>query len=235
VSFATGASSPDIRVVVADDQAAVREGPVMLLGLLGGIEVVGAAADGAEALDHVRRLQPDVVLMDLRMPRVDGVAATAAIARDHPATQVVVLTTYADDASVEAALAAGAIGFLTKDAGRDDIRRALEAAAAGQALLDRQVQRRLLEGWRSAPGSGGRSEPPEIPQSAAAPDGLTGRELEVLRLIAEGLANSEIAGKLYVSEATVKTHINHIFAKTGCRDRAQAVAYAHRIGLAGPG
>ncbi len=228
--FTTEPVGPAIRVVVADDQAAVREGLVTLLGLVGRIEVVGAAADGAEAVDQVRRLRPDVVLMDLRMPGVDGVAATAAIVRDHPATQVVVLTTYADDESVEAALAAGAIGFLTKDAGREDIRRALEAAAAGQSLLDRRVQKRLIESWRPVVQPARYEAPPPVP----APDGLTVREVEVLGLIADGLANAEIAGRLYVSEATVKTHINHIFAKTGCRDRAQAVAYAHRLGLADP-
>jgi DNA-binding NarL/FixJ family response regulator len=221
---------------VADDQAAVREGLVTLLGLVGRIEVVGSAADGAEAVDQVRRLRPDVVLMDLRMPRVDGVAATSAIVRNHPGTQVVVLTTYADDESVESALAAGAIGFLTKDAGREDIRRALEAAAAGQSLLDRRVQHRLVEGWRPGPGSPVQPGPGDPGQSTGpAPDGLTVREVEVLRLIASGLANAEIASRLYVSEATVKTHINHIFAKTGCRDRAQAVAYAHRLGLADSG
>jgi DNA-binding NarL/FixJ family response regulator len=221
---------------VADDQAAVREGLVTLLGLVGRIEVVGSAADGAEAVDQVRRLRPDVVLMDLRMPRVDGVAATSAIVRNHPGTQVVVLPTYADDESVESALAAGAIGFLTKDAGREDIRRALEAAAAGQSLLDRRVQHRLVEGWRPGPGSPVQPGPGDPGQSTGpAPDGLTVREVEVLRLIASGLANAEIASRLYVSEATVKTHINHIFAKTGCRDRAQAVAYAHRLGLADSG
>jgi DNA-binding NarL/FixJ family response regulator len=167
--------------------------------------------------------RPDVVLMDLRMPVLDGVGATATVRRDHPATQVVVLTTYADDESVIAALSAGATGYLTKDASRDDIRRAVEAAAAGQAVLDPEVQAALLHAAR-APGSPARP--------AVLPDGLTEREGEVLSLISEGLSNQEIARRLYVSEATVKTHVNRIFAKTHSRDRAAAVAYAHRHGLA---
>jgi DNA-binding NarL/FixJ family response regulator len=210
--------------VVADDQTVIREGLVTLLETMPGIEVVGAAADGEEAVALVASSTPDVVLMDLRMPRVDGVEATKRIRTDHPATQVVVLTTYADDESIVGALRAGAIGYLTKDAGRDHIRRALEAAASGQAVLDPGVQARLVDfATTAAPtGAGG-----------PLPDGLTGREGEVLRLIASGLSNAEIAARLYVSEVTIKTHVNHIFTKTGSRDRSQAVAYAHRRGLVG--
>ena len=209
-----------MRVVVADDQTVVREGLVTLLGTMAGIEVVGSAADGEEAVRLVADLTPEVVLMDLRMPRVDGVEATRRIRADHPETQVVVLTTYADDESIVGALRAGAIGYITKDAGRDHIGRALEAAASGQAVLDPAVQARLVD-VATLPGSGG----------GPLPDGLTEREAEVLRLIAAGRSNAEIGRELFVSEATVKTHVNRIFAKTGSRDRSQAVAYAHRRGL----
>ena len=210
-----------MRVLVADDQAAVREGLVTLIETLPGFEVVGAASSGDAAVALVERDAPDVVLMDLRMPGGDGIEATRRIRQAHPATRVVVLTTYADDASIGGALRAGAIGYLTKDAGRDDIRRALEAAAAGQAVMDPEVQARLLQtSTLAATGTG------------APPDGLTEREVEVLRLMAAGLSNTEICRQLYVSEATVKTHINHIFTKTNSRDRSQAVAYAHRRGLA---
>jgi DNA-binding NarL/FixJ family response regulator len=207
-----------MRVVVADDQTAVREGLTTILELMPGIDVVGAAADGAEAVELVREHGPDVVLMDLRMPRLDGVEATRQIRERHPQTQVVVLTTYADDESILAALAAGAVGFLTKNAGRDEIRRALEAGQSGHAHLDPAAHAVLVEA------AGERSRPPLEP----APDGLTPREREVLALMAEGLSNREIAAALYLTEATVKTHVNHIFAKTRSRDRAQAIAYAHR-------
>ncbi len=213
-----------VRVVVADDQTVVREGLVTLLETMPGIEVVGSASDGEEAVALVAELCPEVVLMDLRMPRVDGVEATKRIRADHPGTQVVVLTTYADDESIVGALRAGAIGYLTKDAGRDHIGRALEAAASGQAVLDPAVQARLVD-VATLPGTGGEGGP--------LPDGLTEREAEVLRLIAAGRSNAEIGSDLFVSEATVKTHVNRIFAKTGSRDRSQAVAYAHRHGLVG--
>jgi DNA-binding NarL/FixJ family response regulator len=210
-----------MRVLVADDQAAVREGLVTLIETLPGFEVVGAASSGDAVLALVERHAPDVVLMDLRMPGGDGIEATRRIRQAHPATRVVVLTTYADDASIGGALRAGAIGYLTKAAGREDIRRALEAAAAGQAVMDPEVQARLLQtSTLAATGSG------------TAPDGLTEREVEVLRLMAAGLSNTEICRHLYLSEATVKTHINHIFAKTNSRDRSQAVSYAYRRGLA---
>ncbi|MFJ1937584.1 response regulator [Kitasatospora sp. NPDC088160] len=221
------------RVLVVDDQTVVREGIVMLLGLLPGIEVVGAAADGEEAVALVERCHPDVVLMDLRMPRVDGVEATRRIRAAHPQTEVVVLTTYADDDSLFPALQAGARGYLTKDAGGEEIARAIADVRAGAAGLSPQIQLRLLERLSgpaagSAPGAGKPAgRPGELP------DGLTAREAEVLALIAEGLSNAEIAQRLFVSQATVKTHINNLFAKTAVRDRAQAVSYAFRHGITG--
>jgi DNA-binding NarL/FixJ family response regulator len=210
-----------VKVVVADDQTVVREGLVTLLQLLPGVEVVAAAANGQQAIDQVANHQPDVVLMDLRMPELDGVAATAVISREHPQTKVVVLTTYAEEDSVLAALAAGAVGYLTKDATRDDIHRALEAAANNQVLLDPQVASTVITATRGAPAAADAWPRP-------LPDDLTDREAEVLALIAAGLSNLEIARRLVIGESTVKTHVNRIFAKTGSRDRAQAVAYAHR-------
>ncbi|MEU0279855.1 response regulator transcription factor [Streptomyces sp. NPDC006195] len=213
------------RVIVADDQSVVREGIVMLLGLLPGIEVVGAARDGEEAVALVAELAPDVVLMDLRMPRCDGVEATRRIRAEHPGTQVVVLTTYADDDSLFAALRAGARGYLTKDAGGEEIVRAVDDVLAGQAGLAPAVQRRLLDRVTASPAA---------PAPAELPDGLTAREAEVLSLVAEGLSNKEIAQRLHIGAATVKTHINNLFAKTGVRDRAQAVRYAYQRGLIRP-
>ncbi|GGV92187.1 DNA-binding response regulator [Streptomyces gelaticus] len=215
------------RVVVADDQSVVREGIVMLLGLLPGIEVVGSAKDGEEAVALVAELAPDVVLMDLRMPRCDGVEATRRIRKDHPGTQVVVLTTFADDESLFPALQAGARGYLTKDAGGEEIVRAVQAVLSGEAGLSPSVQRRLLERVTMDP-------PPSPASGPQLPDSLTPRELEVLVLIAEGLSNTEIARRLHISQATVKSHINNLFAKTGVRDRAQAVRYAYVRGLAQP-
>jgi len=215
--------SDAIRVLVADDQRAVRDGLVMLVGLLDGVEVVGAAADGAEAVELVLRERPDVVLMDLRMPDVDGATATLRIRQQAPATQVLVLTTYADDQSLFPALEAGARGYLTKDAGADEIERAIRAVHAGRTHLDPAVQERLVAAALAAP-----PHPAEQPEL---PDGLTVREAEVLQLIATGLSNGEIASRLYLSNATVKTHVNRIFAKTGARDRAQAVRYAFDRGL----
>ena len=218
--------SDDVRVLICDDQAAVREGLATLLALSDGVTVAGTAANGAEAVAAVDREPPDVVLLDLRMPVMDGVEATRRIRTAHPEVQVVVLTTYADDESIVAALGAGAIGYLTKDSGRHDVARAVHAAAAGQAVMDAAVQQRLL---RAATAPVAVAEP-----AYAGDEGLTTRELDVLRLIALGLNNAEIAERLFVSEATVKTHVNHVFAKTGARDRAQAVAYAFRIGIVHP-
>ncbi|WP_393061418.1 response regulator [Streptomyces sp. LN549] len=216
------------RVVVADDQSVVREGIVMLLGLLPGIEVVGSAKDGEEAVALVAEHAPDVVLMDLRMPRCDGVEATRRIRTDFPGTQVVVLTTFADDDSLFPALRAGARGYLTKDAGGDEIVRAIQAVLSGEAGLSPTIQRRLLEQVTAGPLSRAVSGEPELP------DGMTPREAEVLVLIAEGMSNTEIARRLHISQATVKSHINNLFAKAGLRDRAQAVRYAYVRGLAQP-
>jgi DNA-binding NarL/FixJ family response regulator len=216
-----------VTVVVADDQSAVREGLVLLLGTLPGVAVIGEAEDGEAAVEAVAAKNPRVVLMDLNMPRCDGVEATRRIRASHPQTQVVVLTTYSDDDSIIGALQAGALGYLTKDATRAEIGRAVLAAAAGQAVLDPAVQQRLLSAAVRAPAAA-----PAGP--ATADDDLTPREAEVLRLIAAGKSNREIARALFVSEATVKTHVNRIFAKTGSRDRGQAVHYAYTRGYASP-
>jgi DNA-binding NarL/FixJ family response regulator len=220
-----------IRVLVADDQALIREGLETLLSFSPGIAVVGAARDGEEAVRLVAEHHPDVVLMDLRMPRCDGVEATRLINAAHPGTRVVVLTTYADDDSIFAALEAGAMGYLTKDAGAREIVQAIRTVHAGDALLDPAVQARVLRQLRGADGAGDGGVAPR--SAPALPDGLTAREAEVLGLIAQGLNNQEIAQRLVVSEATVKTHINNLFSKIGARDRAQAVVYAVRHGLAG--
>jgi DNA-binding NarL/FixJ family response regulator len=212
-----------VRVLAADDQRVVREGLAMLLGLLPDVEVVGTAADGEEVLALAAELRPDVILMDLRMPRMDGVEATRRLRERDPAVKVVVLTTYADDRSVLDALRAGALGYLTKDASAAEIQQALHRVAGGQAALDPAVQLHLVEAI--ADGA------PSAPSPAPLPDGLTPREAEVLTLIAAGLSNAEIAERLVVSEATVKSHVNHMLAKIGARDRAQAVGYAYRHGL----
>ena len=237
--------SGPIRVLLADDQRVVREGLVLLLGLLPQIEVVGAAADGEEAVEKAGALRPDVVLMDLRMPRCDGVEATRRLREREPGVKVIVLTTYADDRSVIDALRAGARGYLTKDAGADEIRRALEQVVSGQAVIDPAVQHHLVDAIAVGPGDGeggggraggggsdsaGGNGGPQRPL----PGGLTPREAEVLGLIAAGLSNAEIASRLVVSEATVKSHVNHLLAKIGARDRAQAVSYAYQHGIASP-
>ena len=219
-----------VSVVIADDQSAVREGLVLLLGTLPGIVVAGEAADGDAAVDLVAAVHPQVALMDLNMPGCDGVAATRRITADHPGTRVVVLTTYADDESIIGALQAGALGYLTKDAARAEIGRAVLAAAAGQAVLDPGVQQRLLSAAARAPEPSGSG----LSDSPGGDGELTPREAEVLRLIAAGQSNREIARSLFVSEATVKTHVNRIFAKTGSRDRAQAMRYAYTHGYAEP-
>ena len=218
-----------VTVVVADDQSAVRQGLVLLLGTVPGITVTGEAEDGEAAVEMVAAKNPQVVLMDLNMPRCDGVEATRRIRAEHPQTQVVVLTTYSDDESIAGALQAGAVGYLTKDSTRAEIGRAVHAAAAGQAVLDASVQQRLL----SAAAKALRPDPPlddEVDDEGT----LTPRESEVLRLIAAGQSNREIARTLFVSEATIKTHVNRIFTKTGSRNRAQAVHYAHAHGYTAP-
>lgn len=214
-----------IRVVLADDQTLVREGLTLMLGLMDGIEVVGVAADGEAAVTIAVDQRPDVALLDLRMPRTDGVEATTRLREQVPETAVVVLTTYADDESVLSALRAGARGYLTKDASSEEIERAVRDAAAGRTRLDPAVQERLVELVTAGPVPAGTSaDPPGGP--------LTERETEVVMLMAQGLSNREIAGQLFVTEATVKTHVNNVFTKLDVSDRAAAVAWAFRAGLA---
>lgn len=211
-----------LRVIVADDQAAVREPLAAVLGMAEDIDVVASAADGTEVLAAVAAGPVDVVLMDLRMPVMDGTEATRRLTEEHPEVAVVILTTFADDDSVLAALSAGASGYLTKNAGRQDITRAIRAAAAGQSVLDREVQNRLLQTVRTKPPAPGQPLPGD----------LTPREREVLTLIGQGLPNRAIAERLFISEATVKTHINNLFTKADIKDRADAVRLALGAGLA---
>ncbi len=218
--------SRSIRVLIADDQRVVREGLAMVLGLLPDVDVVGVASDGTEAVDLAGELCPDVVLMDLRMPRCDGIEATRLLHERQPEIKVVVLTTYADDRSVIDALQAGARGYLTKDAGGAEIRQALQQVLDDQAVIDPAVQHHLVNAIATA------TSAQSLRSSSRLPDGLTFREAEVLSLIATGLSNTEIAERLVVSEGTVKSHINHLFAKIDARDRAQAVTYAYQHGLA---
>lgn len=214
------AAEQAIRVIVVDDQDIVRDGLVTVLTLIDGIEVLAGGANGEEACELVDQYAPDVVLMDLRMPVLDGVAATRLISQQHPGTAVLVLTTFDDDASIAGALGAGARGYLTKDASRDDIAAALRSVARGHTTFDPGVSAKLLSRLNSGP--------MDEPLSDTVQQ-LTRREREVLRLIGEGLNNAEIADRLFVSPATVKTHINNLFAKLGLRDRAQAVRLANRL------
>ena len=212
-----------IRVIVVDDQQITREGLVALLDLIDDIDVVADGGDGAAALRLVGEHRPDVVLMDLRMPVMDGVDATVRITADYPDVAVLVLTTYADDESVASALQAGARGYLTKDAGRVEIANAVRAAAAGQSTFDATVAGKLVAALTGT-----------TPIPRTNPDGLTAREIEVLSLMADGLSNPEIATRLYIGQTTVKTHINNAFAKIGVRNRTEAVRYAYQHGLAQP-
>jgi len=216
------AAPASLRIVVADDQASVREGLVVLLDLLPDIEVVGSAADGEQALQVVAQEHPDAILLDLHMPVLDGIEATRRLTEQHPDVAVVVLTTFADDSSILAALQAGARSYLTKDADRAEIAQALRGAATGLAVLDPAVQATLL-----AAASGSAKAPPRN-----LPDGLTQREAEILCLIARGKTNPDIAAELYLSAHTVKSHINRIFAKTGSADRAASIRYARDHDLA---
>jgi DNA-binding NarL/FixJ family response regulator len=213
-----------VAIVVADDQTSVREGLVLMLDLLPDITVVGAATNGIEALALTAQHHPAVVLVDLHMPILDGIETTRRITAKHPDVAVVVLTTYADDTSILKALGAGARGYLTKNARRADIARAVHAAANGQSVLDPAVQAALL----SAANQPSQAEPPP---PAELPDGLTKREAEVLALIAQGHTNGDIAAALFLSGHTVKTHISRIFAKTGSQTRTQAARYAQQHGL----
>ncbi|GAB2700465.1 response regulator transcription factor [Microbacterium marinum] len=218
-----------VRVLIADDQSLIRLGFRMVLDAADGIEVVGEAGDGAEAIAATERLRPDVVLMDVRMPGVDGIAATARIARDHPEVRVLVLTTFDLDEYAFGALRAGAGGFLLKDAGREELVAAVRAVAAGEATLAPRIVRRMIE---LVTASGG-ADPAASPETAArAHDVLTARERDVLDSMARGLTNSEIADELYLGESTVKTHVGRILAKLPARDRVHAVLIAH--GLAEP-
>jgi DNA-binding NarL/FixJ family response regulator len=217
--------SQPMRVLVADDQRVVREGLTMVLGLLPDVEVVGSACDGDEAVAMAAELLPDVVLMDLRMPRCDGAEATRRLRERVPQVKVIVLTTYSDDRSVLTALRAGARGYLTKDAGRAEIRVALAQVLDNRAAIDPAVQHHVVDAIATGSSASDQSLLPPLPA------GLTPREAEVLSLIAAGRSNSEIAGQLDVSEGTVKSHINHLLAKIDARDRAQAVTFAYKHGL----
>lgn len=220
--------SDPVRVVVVDDQATIREALASMLDLDPRIDVVGTGANGQEAVTLVAQHRPDVLLTDLRMPVMDGARATEVVLADQPDLAVLLLTTFDDEESTLSALSAGARGYLTKEAGRAEILQAILAVATGQSVLDPQVQERLVRralGTPPAAAAHVRSE---------ADDGLTKRECEVLGLIADGLTNREIARRLYLSEATIKTHINNLFTKTAVRDRAQAIRYAYAHGLASP-
>jgi len=210
-----------IRVLLVDDHALARTGFRMVLDAEPDIEVVGEAANGTQAIHSAGRLHPDVVLMDVRMPELDGIAATREVAND--STKVLILTTFDLDDYVYDSLAAGASGFLLKDAGPEQLTEAIRVVAAGDALLAPSVTRRLID---DVVGAGRRrlARPPEL-------DALTPRELEVLRLVAAGLSNAEIAERLVVEETTVKTHVSRLLAKLGLRDRVQAVILAYEVGL----
>jgi DNA-binding NarL/FixJ family response regulator len=217
----TGEPAP-LRIVIADDQASVREGLVLLLGLLPDIKVVASAADGQQAFDLVAQYQPDAILLDLHMPVIDGIETTRKLTELHPGVAIVVLTTYADDTSILAALGAGACSYLTKDADRAEIASALRSAVSGLSVLDPAVRTALLAAaTRNAPVRQASPARPEV-----LPDGLTRREAEILSMMARGMTNPGIAAELYLSTHTIKSHINRIFAKTGSADRAAAVRYA---------
>lgn len=220
--------SQPVRVLVADDQRVVREGLALVLGLLPEVEVVGSACDGNEAVAMAAYLLPDIVLMDLRMPHCDGIEATRLLRDRVPHTKVVVLTTYADDRSVIDALQAGARGYLTKDAGGAEIRSAIQQVLDHRAVIDPAVQRHVVDAIATGSPAGDRRPLSPLPA------GLTPREAEVLALISAGMSNREIAAHLVVSEGTIKSHINHLLAKIGARDRAQAVTFAYQHGLAPP-
>jgi len=227
MSAASPVTAPPIRVVVADDQELVRAGFCVILDTADGITVVGEAGTGAEAVAQADRLRPDVVLMDVRMPEMDGLAATRLITAAQPAPKVVMLTTFDLDDYVYAALRAGASGFLLKDSPRADLIAAVRAAAAGDALLAPSVTRRLIEAFARRP-----AETSPSPTQLAS---VTARERDVLMLMARGRSNAEIAATLVVSEATVKTHVGSLLAKLGLRDRVQAVILAYETGLIVPG
>jgi DNA-binding NarL/FixJ family response regulator len=217
-----------IRVLLVDDQQLVRTGFRMILADEPGIEVVGEAADGREAVDAARRLRPELVVMDIRMPTMDGVEATRRLMADAPSPRVLVLTTFDADEHVVEALRAGASGFLLKDVDPADFVRAIHTIAAGEALIAPSVTRRLLERFARL------SVPADETHSERLHD-LTEREREVLKLVAQGRSNREIAEALVLAEPTVKTHVSHLLLKLGMRDRAQLVVLAYEVGVVRPG
>jgi DNA-binding NarL/FixJ family response regulator len=212
-----------IRVLLVDDQDLVRAGLRGILRPQFGFEIAGECADGTEVLDGVAEHQPDIVLMDVRMPVLDGVAATRALRAEHPSVPVLALTTFDDDEALAGMLRAGAAGFVLKGVPAEQLHRAVEAVAGGGAWLDPAVTARVLAVYRASP--------PGRAVSPAALDQLTARERDVLALIGQGATNAEIARQLFVSEGTVKTHVNHLFAKLDLRDRPAAVIFAYDHGL----
>jgi DNA-binding NarL/FixJ family response regulator len=214
------------RVLVVDDQALVRAGFRMIIDAEDDMRVVGEANDGTEAIELARRTTPNIVLMDIRMPNMDGIEATKRLTASNGAPHVIILTTYDLDEYVFEALAAGASGFLLKDVPPEDLVKAIRVTTQGEALLAPSVTRRLIEQFAH-------SRPPSFP--AGKLEGLTDREVEVLTLMARGMSNSEIAGTLFVGESTVKTHVGHILEKLALRDRVQAVIFAYEVGLVQPG
>lgn len=216
-----------IRVVIADDQDLVREGLRMMLDAEGDIEVVGEAGNGKQALDAARAHDPDVLLMDVRMPELDGLEATARLVGSNARARVLMLTTFDLDEYLYRAMKAGASGFLLKDANREQLAAAVRTVAAGDALLAPAITRRLIEDFCRRP-------PPSAGPPAGA-DELSPRELEVLRLLAQGMSNAEIAGELFLSDATVKSHVARILSKLNLRDRVQAVVLAYESGIVRPG
>jgi DNA-binding NarL/FixJ family response regulator len=223
------AGAGGLRVVIADDQALVRAGFRMILDAEAGMDVVGEASSGAEVIEEVRRLRPDVVLMDVRMPEMDGIEATRRLLADGSSeTKVVMLTTFDMDEYVYEALRAGASGFLLKDVPPEQLVEGIRAVGSGEALLAPAITRRIIEEFVRRPPDAARPAPPELAE-------LTEREVEVLRHMARGLSNAEIAKELFVSDTTVKTHVSRILMKLGLRDRVQAVVFAYESGVARPG
>jgi DNA-binding NarL/FixJ family response regulator len=214
-----------VRVLLVDDQALFREALAMLLGVHPGIEVVGEAGDGAEALDRVAALAPDVVLMDLRMPVLDGVAATRRLRVDQPGVRVIALTTFDDDEDVFAAVRAGAVGYLLKDVSSARLVEAVLAAARGESVLQPSVAAKLVARIAALPAD----DPAPAAQPLVVP--LSDRELEVVRLLAQGHSNREIAAALYLAEGTVKNHVTNVLGKLDARDRTQAALRARALGL----
>jgi DNA-binding NarL/FixJ family response regulator len=216
-----------IRVAVADDQALVRSGFVVLLRSAADVEVIGEASDGREAVELARTERPDVFLMDIRMPEMDGLEATRTIVQEQPETRVLILTTFDLDEYVFEALRSGASGFLLKDTLPADLLAAVRVLAEGEALLAPKITRRLIEQFA------GRAPEPATPRPEM--DTLTERELEVLAAVARGLSNAEIAEELFMSHATAKTHVSRLLTKLGARDRAQLVVLAYEVGVVTPG